>query len=169
MCVRVYVKHHKNVTCRLCDDMMLTSATETHAEEGEKLEKNVEEVTKKLLEKEKPGETPPTQVAKGGRKPGQELREETEEEEHPELWVPGKLLLICGGRAPGANSEDGAKSGAGREGHVLLKGHDGTQFGRIVLSSTMLSDHKCISIYYALRDVLKGLPKSGGGSHNLSI
>jgi hypothetical protein len=121
--------------------------------EGEKLEKNVEEVAKKVLEKTDKPALPP-------------LKEETKaEDEHPELRVPGLLLLICGGQAP--TNEDGTKS-AGREGHILLKGHDGTQFGRIVLSSTMLSDHKCRSIYYALRDVLKGLPKTGG-SDKLSL
>lgn len=87
-------------------------------------------------------------------------------DEHPELCVPGLLLLVCGGR-PISGADDSEKS-AGREGHVLLKGYDGTQFGRIVLSSTMLSDHKCVSIYYALRDVLKGLPKTGG-SDKLSL
>jgi hypothetical protein len=131
--------------------------------EGEKLEKNVEEVAKKVLEKTDKPALPP--LPKGEPKPG-DLKEETKaEDEHPELRVPGLLLLICGGQAP--TNEDGTKS-AGREGHILLKGHDGTQFGRIVLSSTMLSDHKCRSIYYALRDVLKGLPKTGG-SDKLSL
>lgn len=127
-------------------------------EEGEKLEKNVEEVAKKVLDKneEKAGEP---LLSKAEPKPPKEERKPGDDE-HPELWVPGELLLVCGGRAP-----EGKEL---REGHVLLKGHEGTQFGRIVLSSTMLSDHKCISIYYALRDVLKGLPKTGG-SDKLSI
>lgn len=121
-------------------------------------------MAKKLLEKkDKPAEPP---LSKGvPKKPRREEESGQAEDEHPELWVPGSLLLICGGQAP--TNADGAKS-VGREGHVLLKGHEGTQFGRIVLSSTMLSDHKCISIYYALRDVLKGLPKTGG-SDKLSI
>lgn len=143
--------------------MLTTHELSPHPEGGEKLEKNVEEVAKKLLEKKEKLAAPP--LSKGGPEP-RELKEGVKaEDEHPELWVPGLLLLICGGRAP--TNEDGVKS-AGREGHILLKGQDGTQFGRIVLSSTMLSDHKCISIYYALRDVLKGLPKTGG-SDKLSL
>lgn len=129
-----------------------------HAEEGEKLEKNVEEVAQKVLDKNEKKAGEPL-LSKAGPKPPKEERKPGDDE-HPELWVPGELLLVCGGRAP-----EGKEL---REGHVLLKGQVGTQFGRIVLSSTMLSDHKCISIYYALRDVLKGLPKTGG-SDKLSI
>ncbi|KAG0556329.1 hypothetical protein KC19_11G044800 [Ceratodon purpureus] len=153
----------QDVARRYASFVSLSSSSEPDSEEVEKLEKNVEEVAKKLLEKKDRPPEPP--LSKEGPKPRNLKEESKAEDEHPELWVPGLLLLICGGRAP--TNEDGTKS-AGREGHILLKGQDGTQFGRIVLSSTMLSDHKCISIYYALRDVLKGLPKTGG-SDKLSI
>uniref|UniRef100_A0A7I4CAW7 Fungal lipase-type domain-containing protein n=1 Tax=Physcomitrium patens TaxID=3218 RepID=A0A7I4CAW7_PHYPA len=131
--------------------------------EIEKLEKNVEEVATKLLEKK--DKLDDLSLSKREPRSSELSRESKIKDEHPELWVPGLLLLIYGGRTP---TDVDQKEFAGREGHVLLKGQDGTQFGRIVLSSTMLSDHKCISIYYALRDVLKGLPKTGG-SNKLSI
>lgn len=40
----------------------------------------------------------------------------------------------------------------------LWKRHPDEHFQQIVLSSILISDHKCDSHYYALRDVLKGLP-----------
>ncbi|KGN44704.1 uncharacterized protein LOC101216108 isoform X2 [Cucumis sativus] len=40
----------------------------------------------------------------------------------------------------------------------LWKRHPDEHFQQIVLSNIILSDHKCDSHYYALRDVLKGLP-----------
>ncbi|CAK9214810.1 unnamed protein product [Sphagnum jensenii] len=80
-------------------------------------------------------------------------------DEEAELLVPGTLLFICGGQ-PIQRPENTGKS-QGREGHVLLRGHPGTGFGPIILSGNMLTDHKCENVYYALRDVLKGLPKSG--------
>lgn len=150
----------QDVARRYASFVSLSSSSDP---EGEKLEKNVEEVAKKVLEKTDKPALPP--LPKGEPKPGVLKEEIKAEDEHPELRVPGLLLLICGGQAP--TNEDGTKS-TEREGHILLKGHDGTQFGRIVLSSTMLSDHKCRSIYYALRDVLKGLPKTGG-SDKLSL
>lgn len=135
------------------------------ADESEKVEEDVEKVAKKLLEKEarnpKPTTTPAAQEKRA------DLAKQTTStptNEHPELCVPGILLLVAGGRVP----KGGEDKSVGREGHVLLKGQEGTQFGRIVLSSTMLSDHKCVSIYHGLRDVLKGLPKSPG-SDKLSI
>lgn len=42
----------------------------------------------------------------------------------------------------------------------LWKRHPDEHFQQIVLSNILLSDHKCDSHYYALRDVLKGLPIS---------
>ncbi|KAG8370776.1 hypothetical protein BUALT_Bualt13G0018700 [Buddleja alternifolia] len=43
---------------------------------------------------------------------------------------------------------------------TLLRRHPGEHFQRILLSSNLISDHKCDSHYYAMRDVLKGLPSS---------
>jgi hypothetical protein len=48
---------------------------------------------------------------------------------------------------------------------TLWKRHPGEHFERIVLPGNIISDHKCDSHYYALRDVLKGLP----GTNNESI
>ncbi|KAL6527687.1 hypothetical protein OROMI_029498 [Orobanche minor] len=43
---------------------------------------------------------------------------------------------------------------------TLLRRNPGEHFQRILLSGNLISDHKCDSHYYALRDVLKGLPSS---------
>lgn len=47
---------------------------------------------------------------------------------------------------------------------TLLKRHPGEHFYRILLSSNLLSDHKCETHIYALRDVLKGVPSSSEDS-----
>lgn len=73
-----------------------------------------------------------------------------------ELFAPGTLFHIRGRCVAIA----GEKTTGGRESCTLWKGYPDEHFGRIVLSDTMLSDHKCDSHYYALRDILKGLPKS---------
>ena len=67
-----------------------------------------------------------------------------------ELFVPGSVYYLK--RNTGIHSE------SSREFFTLLKRHPGEHFQRIVLSSNLISDHKCDSHYYALRDVLKGLP-----------
>ncbi len=103
---------------------------------------------------DKTGKQHPEVVGKNPTEPKQPVNDE-----EPELVVPGTLLFICGGQ-PIQRPENTGKS-QGREGHVLLKGHPGTGFGPIILSGNMLTDHKCENVYYALRDVLKGLPKSG--------
>ena len=43
---------------------------------------------------------------------------------------------------------------------TLWKWKAGQHFQTILLSSNVISDHKCESHYYALRDVIKGLPQS---------
>ncbi|GLJ41674.1 hypothetical protein SUGI_0862540 [Cryptomeria japonica] len=73
-----------------------------------------------------------------------------------ELFTPGTLYHIQGRCVPTVDK----KTTGGKENCTLWKGHPNEHFGRIVLSSTMFSDHKCDNHYYALRDVLKGLPKS---------
>lgn len=79
------------------------------------------------------------------------------ENAHEELFTPGTLFHVRGRCV----ATTGMKSTGNREICTLWKGYPKEHFSRIVLSSTMLSDHKCDSHYYALRDVLKGLPKSG--------
>ncbi|PWZ36855.1 Sn1-specific diacylglycerol lipase beta [Zea mays] len=44
------------------------------------------------------------------------------------------------------------------ESYTLWKGDPGENFQRILLSGNLISDHRCESIYYALREVLKTLP-----------
>ena len=72
-----------------------------------------------------------------------------------ELFALGNLFHIRGRCVAIA----GEKTAGGKESCTLWKGYPDEHFGRIVLSDTILSDHKCDNHYYALRDVLKGLPK----------
>lgn len=74
-----------------------------------------------------------------------------------ELFVPGTVYYLK--RNVDAHTSDY---------FTLWKRNPGEHFERIVLSSNLISDHKCDSHYYALRDVLKGLPSSNdeGNSHN---
>lgn len=71
-----------------------------------------------------------------------------------ELFTPGKLYFIK------READTSGTTGKGRESYTLWKRHPGEHFQRIVLSSNLISDHKCDNHYYALRDVLKGLPYS---------
>ncbi|XP_050366736.1 uncharacterized protein LOC126785168 [Argentina anserina] len=68
---------------------------------------------------------------------------------HEELLVPGTVYYLK--RNVDAHTSDY---------FTLWKRNPGEHFERIVLSSNLISDHKCDSHYYALRDVLKGLPSS---------
>ncbi|XP_007050343.2 PREDICTED: uncharacterized protein LOC18613178 [Theobroma cacao] len=76
-----------------------------------------------------------------------------------ELFVPGTVYYLK------RNVDNHAESSnnRGREYFSLWRRHPGEHFQRIVLSSNLLSDHRCDSHYYALRDVLKGLPMSHDG------
>ncbi|KAK4796808.1 hypothetical protein SAY86_029134 [Trapa natans] len=67
---------------------------------------------------------------------------------HEELLVPGSVYYL----------KRKVDDGNGGESYTLWKRDPGDHFQRIVLSSNLFSDHKCDSHYYALRDVLKGLP-----------
>ncbi|PON62591.1 Fungal lipase-like domain containing protein [Parasponia andersonii] len=67
-----------------------------------------------------------------------------------ELFVPGSVYYL--------KRNLSSHSGSPREFFTLWKRNPGEHFQRIVLSSNIISDHKCDSHYYALRDVLKGLP-----------
>lgn len=75
------------------------------------------------------------------------------QEGNAELFVPGTLYILK--RNANARSE-----GNSAECFTLWKRHSGEHFQRILLSNNIISDHKCDSHYYALRDVLKGLPGS---------
>ncbi|KAL5701979.1 hypothetical protein ACHQM5_027255 [Ranunculus cassubicifolius] len=69
----------------------------------------------------------------------------------PELFVPGTLYFL---------KRDMEKSKKKAREYTLWKRHPGEHFERVVLSSNMLSDHKCDNHYFALRDVLKSFPGS---------
>ncbi|KAB5557541.1 hypothetical protein DKX38_008450 [Salix brachista] len=78
-----------------------------------------------------------------------------------ELFVPGSVYYL----KRDINTDTHTISGRGMEFFTLWKRHPGEHFQRIVLPGNIISDHKCDSHYYALRDVLKGLP----GTNNESI
>ncbi|XP_021898412.1 uncharacterized protein LOC110815066 [Carica papaya] len=71
-----------------------------------------------------------------------------------ELFVPGNVYYLKRSIDTDSNNERGG------EFFTLWKRYPGEHFQRIVLSSNLISDHKCDNHYYALRDVLKGLPRS---------
>ncbi|CAH8389823.1 unnamed protein product [Eruca vesicaria subsp. sativa] len=71
-----------------------------------------------------------------------------------ELYVPGEVYYLM------RNVRGNKKSSAGKkvEYFNLWKRDPGQHFQRILLSGNFITDHKCDSHYYALRDVLKGFP-----------
>ncbi|XVF21617.1 hypothetical protein REPUB_Repub12eG0105800 [Reevesia pubescens] len=73
-----------------------------------------------------------------------------------ELFVPGTVYYLKRNVDNHAESSDNRS----REYFSLWRRHPGEHFQRIVLSSNLISDHRCDSHYYALRDVLKDLPVS---------
>ncbi|MED6198114.1 hypothetical protein PIB30_062932 [Stylosanthes scabra] len=77
--------------------------------------------------------------------------EETKPVVPEELFIPGSVYYLR------RNLE--SKNGA--DFFTLFKRQPGEHFQKIILSGNLITDHKCDSHYYALRDVLKGLPWSG--------
>ncbi|KAF5741886.1 Alpha/beta-Hydrolases superfamily protein [Tripterygium wilfordii] len=73
-----------------------------------------------------------------------------------ELFVPGTVYYL----KRNLDITSSNTNGRAIEFFTLWKRQPGEHFQRIVLSSNIISDHKCDSHYYALRDVLKGLPGS---------
>lgn len=78
------------------------------------------------------------------------LKESTPEE----LFAPGTLYYLK------RDVEEGNGTVKNRESYTLWKRDAGEHFQRIRLSGNVISDHRCESHYYALRDVLKRLPAS---------
>ncbi|KAJ4822112.1 hypothetical protein Tsubulata_002836 [Turnera subulata] len=70
----------------------------------------------------------------------------------PELFIPGTVYYLK------RNFDTDIGRDRGTEYFTLWRRQPGEHFQRIVLSSNIISDHKCDSHYYALRDVIKGLP-----------
>lgn len=77
-----------------------------------------------------------------------------EEAAPEELFTPGAFYYLK------RDIEEGSGSVKSRESYSLWKRNPGEHFQRILLSGNLISDHKCDSHYYALRDVLKSLPAS---------
>ncbi|KAK9069008.1 hypothetical protein SSX86_013124 [Deinandra increscens subsp. villosa] len=67
-----------------------------------------------------------------------------------ELFIPGCVYYL----KRTEEKHDGNKVNT----FTLWKRHTGEHFQRILLSNNLIADHKCDSHYYALRDVLKGIP-----------
>ncbi|KAM0050857.1 putative fungal lipase-like domain, alpha/Beta hydrolase [Helianthus debilis subsp. tardiflorus] len=67
-----------------------------------------------------------------------------------ELFIPGTVYYL--------KRKEEKHNGNKVNKFTLWKRHTGEHFQRILLSNNLISDHKCDSHYYALRDVLKGIP-----------
>lgn len=76
---------------------------------------------------------------------------------HEELFVPGDVYYLKRNFDTNKDS-DGKNRSNDYEYFTLWKRQPGQHFQNILLSNKLISDHKCDSHYYALRDVLKGLP-----------
>jgi len=70
-----------------------------------------------------------------------------------ELFIPGTVYYI--------KRNLGSKNNVGKDFFTLYKREPGEHFQKIVFSGNFITDHRCDSHYYALRDVLKGLPWCG--------
>ncbi|CAM8962550.1 unnamed protein product [Rhodiola kirilowii] len=75
----------------------------------------------------------------------------------PELFIPGTVYYL---KRSSDSDPDNISRRKVVEQFTLWKRKPGNHFNRILLSGKIISDHKCDSHYYALRDVLKGLPGS---------
>nr|XP_043609981.1 uncharacterized protein LOC122581770 [Erigeron canadensis] len=67
-----------------------------------------------------------------------------------ELFIPGTVYYL--------KRKEEKHNGNKVNKFTLWKRHTGEHFQRILLSNNLIADHKCDSHYYALRDVLKGIP-----------
>ncbi|XP_056684616.1 uncharacterized protein [Spinacia oleracea] len=75
-----------------------------------------------------------------------------------ELFVPGTVYYLK--RNPDTQTSISNNGSKAKEFFTLWKWPPGQRFQKILLSSNVISDHKCESHYNALRDVIKGLPRS---------
>lgn len=94
---------------------------------------------------------PPTAVSTG---PVPVPKKKDKSKVPEELFVPGTVYCL----RRHVDTETGTIHGKAADYFTLWKRHPGEHFQKILLSSNILSDHKCDNHYYALRDVLKGLP-----------
>ncbi|XP_047147455.1 uncharacterized protein LOC124819893 [Vigna umbellata] len=70
-----------------------------------------------------------------------------------ELFIPGTVYYI--------KRNLGSKTDVGKDFFTLYKREPGEHFQKIFFSGNFITDHRCDTHYYALRDVLKGLPWCG--------
>ncbi|GAB2292271.1 hypothetical protein Dimus_026520 [Dionaea muscipula] len=82
---------------------------------------------------------------------------------HEELFVPGTVYYLKRNQVTYQDGESSSRTKC-NEYFTLWKRQPGEHFQKILLSSNLISDHKCDSHYYALRDVIKGLPGTVGES-----
>ena len=68
-----------------------------------------------------------------------------------ELFIPGSVYYL----------RRNLRSQNSADFFTLWKRQPGEHFQKIILSGNLITDHRCDSHYYALRDVLKGLPWCG--------
>ncbi|KAL1329776.1 hypothetical protein HN51_046966 [Arachis hypogaea] len=102
-----------------------------------------------------PKKLPVTKVAPSPRKSAKENSAVTKVKETKpvlpeELFIPGSVYYL----------RRNLESKKGTDFFTLFKRQPGEHFQKIILSGNLITDHKCDSHYYALRDVLKGLPWS---------
>ncbi|KAK7393426.1 hypothetical protein VNO78_21982 [Psophocarpus tetragonolobus] len=70
-----------------------------------------------------------------------------------ELFIPGTVYYI--------KRNLGSQNDVGKDFFTLYKREPGEHFQKVIFSGNFITDHRCDSHYYALRDVLKGLPWCG--------
>lgn len=96
-------------------------------------------------------------------KPDETKSDDVNEENHDltvppeELFVPGTVYFL--------KRKEENHNGNRVNYFTLWKRHKGEHFQRILLSNNLMADHKCDSHYYALRDVLKGIPRPQNQTH----
>ncbi|KAG4396906.1 hypothetical protein AAZX31_10G033500 [Glycine max] len=69
-----------------------------------------------------------------------------------ELFIPGTVYYL---------KRNLASQNVGKDFFTLYKREPGEHFQKVIFSGNFITDHRCDSHYYALRDVLKGLPWCG--------
>ncbi|CAI9288455.1 unnamed protein product [Lactuca saligna] len=95
--------------------------------------------------------------SKGVGQKGDEIEEERRDDltllpqPHEELFIPGSVYFL--------KRKEEKHNGNRFNSFTLWKRNSGEHFERILLSNNLISDHKCDSHYYALRDVLKAIPR----------
>ncbi|KAG4981953.1 hypothetical protein JHK87_026702 [Glycine soja] len=77
------------------------------------------------------------------------------------LCQPIKLISYIALHLLVKNERNLASQNVGKDFFTLYKREPGEHFQKVIFSGNFITDHRCDSHYYALRDVLKGLPWCG--------